>query len=83
MATEEEFTAALARVDQLTNDPGNETKLRLYALYKQATVGDVTGKKPGFADFVGKAKYQAWAELKGTSADAARQDYVELVNSLS
>ena len=62
--------------------PSNDLKLQMYALFKQATVGDVTGKKPGMMDVVGKAKYNAWAKLKGTSAEAAMQNYVDEVAAL-
>lgn len=77
-----EFEAAVAAVGTLKKDPGNETKLRLYALYKQATVGDVTGKRPGMMDFVGRAKYDAWAALEGSSMADAEAEYIETVDSL-
>lgn len=83
MATEDEFRAAVEAVSALTQDPGNDTKLRLYALYKQATEGDVAGKRPGMMDFVGRAKYDAWAAAKGTDAESARAEYVETVRGLS
>ncbi|WP_404347485.1 acyl-CoA-binding protein [Phycicoccus jejuensis] len=83
MATEDEFRAAVEAVSGLTKDPGNDTKLRLYALYKQATEGDVGGKRPGMMDFVGRAKYDAWAAARGTDAEAARTEYVEVVRGLS
>ncbi|MGG5258592.1 acyl-CoA-binding protein [Phycicoccus avicenniae] len=83
MATEDEFRAAVETVSGLTKDPGNDTKLRLYALYKQATEGDVAGKRPGMMDFVGRAKYDAWAAAKGTDAERARAEYVETVRGLS
>ncbi len=83
MTTEDEFRAAASRVSGLTKDPGNDTKLRLYALYKQATEGDVSGKRPGMMDFVGRAKYDAWASTAGLDADAARTEYVQLVDSLA
>ena len=82
MATEDEFHAAAENVKTLASDPGNDTKLRLYALYKQATEGDVTGKRPGFTNPVGRAKYDAWAEQQGLSAEDARDEYVTLVHSL-
>ena len=69
-------------VQQLPEKPGNEDLLKLYALYKQATVGDVEGKRPGMMDFVGRAKYDAWTALEGTSSDDAKQAYVDLVESL-
>ncbi|MEQ9545524.1 MAG: acyl-CoA-binding protein [Marinobacter sp.] len=62
--------------------PSNEMKLEFYALYKQATEGDVSGKRPGMMDFVGRAKYDAWAELKGTSSDEAMQKYIDKLNSV-
>lgn len=77
-----EFDAAVARVSELTADPGNEAKLKMYALYKQATQGDVDGKRPGFTNPVGRAKYDAWAEMKGMSQADAESAYVEFVNSL-
>lgn len=83
MATEQEFQDASERVKQLSADPGNDAKLKLYALYKQASDGDVSGKRPGLTDFVGRAKYDAWSKLKGTSAEDARQQYVDLVDELS
>ncbi|WP_233863161.1 acyl-CoA-binding protein [Paraburkholderia adhaesiva] len=76
------FEKAHEEVQQLPERPGNLTLLRLYALYKQATKGDVQGDKPGFTDIVGKYKYEAWSALQGTSQDAAKQQYVELVESL-
>jgi acyl-CoA-binding protein len=76
------FAKALEDVKQLPERPGNLTLLRLYALFKQATDGDVHGGKPGFTDIVGKYKYDAWAALQGTPQETARQQYVELVESL-
>ncbi|WP_153100115.1 acyl-CoA-binding protein [Paraburkholderia hayleyella] len=77
-----QFTQAQDDVKQLSERPGNLTLLRLYALFKQATDGDVQGDKPGFTDIVGKYKYDAWTALKGTAPDTAKQQYVELVESL-
>lgn len=76
------FEAAVADSKTLPEKPDNATLLQLYALYKQATAGDVDGKRPGFGDMVGRAKWDAWNALQGTSGDAARTAYVELVNSL-
>ncbi|MBF0224609.1 MAG: acyl-CoA-binding protein [Desulfobacterales bacterium] len=76
------FETASQDVQKLSKKPSNENLLKLYSLYKQATVGDVTGKRPGLTDFAGKAKYDTWAKLKGTSSEKAMQDYVELVSSL-
>ncbi len=63
--------------------PDNETLLQLYSLYKQGTVGDNNGEAPSNPfDFVAKAKHMAWEELKGTSKEAAMQQYIDLVNKL-
>ena len=62
--------------------PDNDTLLKLYALFKQGSEGDVSGPKPGFFDFVGTAKYEAWAKLKGMKSDEAMQKYVDLVKKL-
>jgi acyl-CoA-binding protein len=76
------FEAAVAASKQLPEKPDNMTLLKIYALYKQATAGDVDGKRPGFTDMVGRAKYDAWAAVKGQSSDEAMQAYVDLVESL-
>ena len=62
--------------------PGNEEKLKFYALFKQATSGDVSGKKPGLTEFVGRAKYSAWEQTKGMSADEAMQAYISEVEKI-
>ncbi len=76
------FNAAAAAVKKLKEDPGNDVKLELYALYKQGAEGDVTGKRPGFTDMVGRAKFDAWAKVKGLPKDAAMKKYVDLVKTL-
>lgn len=76
------FEKASLEVKTLPKKPDNNTLLKLYALYKQGAEGDVSGKRPGGFDFVGNAKYDAWAEMKGTAPQAAQQQYVDLVNSL-
>ena len=76
------FETALAASKTLSERPDNATLLKLYALYKQASVGEVEGRRPGFSDLVGRAKYDAWAALKGTSRDAAMTHYIELVEML-
>ena len=77
------FDAASAAVKKATKDPGNDMKLKLYAHFKQATEGDAKGDKPGFTDFVNRAKYDAWAKLKGTSADDAMNAYIKLVERVT
>ena len=79
---DEQFATAQAAVKTLTTDPGNEVKLTLYALYKQATSGDVSGKRPGFTDPVGKAKYDAWKRVAGISQDDAKLRYADTVAGL-
>jgi diazepam-binding inhibitor (GABA receptor modulator, acyl-CoA-binding protein) len=76
------FETASQEVKQLPSRPDNETLLKLYSLYKQSTEADVIGERPGFADFKGRAKYDAWAKLKGTSKEKAMQDYIDLVEKL-
>lgn len=76
------FAQAVADSKQLPERPDNATLLRLYALYKQASEGDVQGERPGFTDFVARAKFDAWAALAGTSTAQAQQDYIDLVESL-
>ena len=76
------FDQAVADSKTLPEKPDNMTLLKLYSLYKQASEGDVEGKRPGFTDMVGRAKYDAWAGLKGKSPDEAMQEYVDLVESL-
>ena len=77
------FEAAVANSKNLSERPDNATLLKIYALYYHATVGDNTEKKPSFSDMVGRAKCDAWEKLKGTSADEAKQQYVDLITSLS
>ena len=76
------FDAALAASKALPARPDNATLLKLYALYKQASAGDIDGRRPGFTDLVGRAKYDAWAAIKGTPSDAAMAQYIALVESL-
>lgn len=77
------FEQAAIDVKGLAQRPDNDALLRLYALYKQGSEGDVNGPKPGFFDFVGTAKYEAWSKLAGTSQEAAMQQYVDLVKKLT
>ena len=77
------FEAAVAGSKNLSERPDNATLLKLYALYKQASSGDNAEKKPGFGDMVGRAKWDAWNGLKGTSSEDAMQQYIDLIASLS
>lgn len=77
------FEQASKDIQTLTERPDNDTLLRLYGLYKQGSEGDVQGDKPGFFDFVGTAKYEAWAKLKGTAQEDAQKKYVDLVKKLT
>ena len=78
-----QFEAAVANSKNLTERPDNATLLKIYALYKQASTGDNTEKKPGFVDMVGRAKWDAWNGLKGTKPDDAMQQYIALIDELS
>ncbi|UPG91857.1 acyl-CoA-binding protein [Luteibacter aegosomaticola] len=77
-----QFEQASLDITRLGHRPDNDTLLRLYALYKQGAEGDVHGRKPGFFDFVGTAKYEAWARLTGTTREQAMRDYIKLVRDL-
>jgi len=76
------FESAQANSKLLSERPDNPTLLKIYGLFKQATVGDNTEKKPSFSDFVARAKWDAWTSRKGLSADEAKQQYIELIDSL-
>ena len=77
------FEAAVAQSKNLSERPDNPTLLKIYALYKQATAGDNAEARPGFSDVVGRAKWDAWTKLKGTDGDTAKQQYIDLIQSLS
>jgi diazepam-binding inhibitor (GABA receptor modulator, acyl-CoA-binding protein) len=76
------FEAAVATSKTLEERPDNSTLLKMYALYKQGSTGDVEGKRPGFTDMVGRAKWDAWNELKGTDQNTAMQQYIDLITEL-
>ncbi len=82
MAIKDDFEKAQADVKTLKEKPDNNTLLELYALYKQGTEGDASGRRPGIMDPVGRAKFDAWAGTKGTSNDDAMAGYVALVKKL-
>ena len=77
------FEDAQKRVKELSSAPGNDDLLELYAFYKQATSGDVSGSRTGMMDFKGRAKFDAWQKKKGTSKDLAMESYVKLVDKLT
>lgn len=79
-----QFDATVKMIQSAEGDfkPSNELKLEMYALFKQATEGDVSGKKPGLTDFVGRMKYSAWENIKGMSSEKAMQTYVNKVNDI-
>ena len=77
------FEAAVAQSKNLRERPDNPTLLKIYALYKQSTDGDNAEKRPGFADVVARAKWDAWTKLKGTAAEAAQQQYIDLIAELA
>jgi len=78
----EKFDASARAVQALKQRPDNDTLLKLYAYYKQATIGDVSGKRPGLIDFTGRAKYDAWSKMKSMPTDGAMQAYIKLVGRL-
>jgi acyl-CoA-binding protein len=82
MALIDDFNAAVSRSKELTKRPSNEELLDLYALFKQATEGDVSGERPGGFDFKAIAKFDAWTSRKGASKEQAMQDYIALVTTL-
>jgi acyl-CoA-binding protein len=77
-----DFEQAAKDVKTLEKRPSDEDLLALYALFKQATDGDASGDKPGFFDFVARAKFEAWEELSGTNKEDAMRRYIEKVRSL-
>ena len=82
MSLQEQFAQAQADSKNLPERPDNMTLLKIYALYKQGASGDATGERPGFTDMIGRAKFDAWAALKGTSQEDAMQQYVDLIDDL-
>jgi acyl-CoA-binding protein len=82
MSLQEQFAQAQSDSKNLSERPDNMTLLKIYALYKQGSSGDATGERPGFTDMVGRAKFDAWEALKGTSKDDAMQQYVDLIEEL-
>lgn len=82
MSLDERFQTAQKKVTTLSERPSNDTLLNLYALFKQGTAGDATGRRPGMFDLKGRAKYDAWAKRKGTSKTDAQEAYVKLVEKL-
>jgi len=82
MSFDEKFNKAAEEVKELASSPADADLLELYALYKQATVGDCNTTRPGFMDFKGKAKWDAWDGRKGLAQDAAKEQYIAKVASL-
>jgi len=82
MSLQDQFNQAQADSKNLPERPDNMTLLKIYALFKQGSSGDVTGERPGMTDFVARAKYDAWAQLKGTSQEDAMQQYIDLIEEL-
>jgi diazepam-binding inhibitor (GABA receptor modulator, acyl-CoA-binding protein) len=82
MTLQAEFDQALADSKNLPERPDNMTLLKIYALFKQGTTGDAEGSRPGMTDFVGRAKWDAWDALQGTSKGDAMRQYIDLINGL-
>jgi peroxisomal 3,2-trans-enoyl-CoA isomerase len=81
-STSDDFTRAQADLKKLSEEPDTETKLKIYGLFKQATIGNVSGSRPGMMDFAGRAKFDAWKSVEGITKEDAQTKYVELVRSL-
>jgi diazepam-binding inhibitor (GABA receptor modulator, acyl-CoA-binding protein) len=82
MSLQARFEQSMADSKNLPERPDNMTLLKIYALFKQASSGDADGNRPGFTDMIGRAKYDAWDTLKGTSREAAMQQYIDLIEEL-
>lgn len=82
MNLQNRFEQAMVDSKNLPERPDNMTLLKIYALFKQASSGDVEGSRPGFTDMVGRAKFDAWDTLKGTSKEASMQQYIDLIEGL-
>ena len=82
MSLQDQFSQAQADSKTLPERPDNMTLLKIYALYKQGANGDVSGERPGFTDMIGRAKFDAWEQLKGTPQEDAMQQYIDLVEEL-
>jgi len=82
MSLQDQFTQAQADSKNLSERPDNMTLLKIYALFKQGSSGDASGERPGMTDFVARAKFDAWANLKGTSQEEAQQQYIDLIEEL-
>jgi diazepam-binding inhibitor (GABA receptor modulating acyl-CoA-binding protein) len=82
MSLQAQFDQAQLDSKNLSERPDNMTLLKIYALFKQATVGDASGERPGFTDLIGRAKWDAWEAAKGTSKDDAMQQYIDLIDGL-
>ena len=82
MNLDDDFKSSAERVTKLSRRPPNDIMLQLYALYKQGNYGDVTGERPGFADFEGRVKFDSWKKLHGKSMEDAKKEYIALVEQL-
>lgn len=82
MSLQDQFTQAQADSKSLSERPDNRTMLRLYACFKQGSIGDITGERPGMNGFINRAKFDAWAQMAGTTQESAMQQYVDLVSRL-
>jgi len=82
MSLQEQFNQAQIDSKNLSERPDNMTLLKIYALFKQGSSGDASGERPGMTDFVARAKFDAWAGLKGTSQEDAQQQYIDLIEEL-
>ncbi|TDK67337.1 acyl-CoA-binding protein [Sapientia aquatica] len=82
MSLADQFAQAQLDSKNLSERPDNMTLLKIYALFKQASSGDATGERPGFTDMIGRAKWDAWHALAGTTQEQAQQQYIDLIEEL-
>ena len=82
MSLADQFAQAQLDSKNLSERPDNMTLLKIYALFKQASSGDATGERPGFTDMIGRAKWDAWHALAGTTQEQAQHQYIDLIEEL-
>jgi acyl-CoA-binding protein len=82
MSLQDQFTQAQSDSKSLSERPDSMTLLKIYSLYKQGSNGNVAGERPGFTDMIGRAKFDAWEQLKGMPQEEAMQQYVDLIEEL-
>lgn len=79
---DEGFAGARKKVEELYTRMDNKTIRKVYAYYKQATEGDISGKRPSALRFRDRVKFDAWSSISGMSREDAKSAYIDLVNDL-